>query len=118
MSRPLPTSSERVDQVLAWLTERGYRLVARNLRVGRQQIDFVVTDGPQTVFVVVKVERARGFGGAIELADRRTARRLVRAVSRYLAEHPGVPSVRIDVVAVVLDGHGGWRLEHYVNAVP
>ena len=107
-----------MDRALAWLTDRGYRLVARNHRVGRQQIDLVVADGPQTVFVRVRVVRVRGFGGAIELADRRTAQRLVRAVSRYLADNPGVPSVRIDVVAVTLDGHGGWRLEHYMNAVP
>ena len=118
MSRPLPTSREHVDRALTWLTERGYRLVARDQRVGRQQIDLVVTDGPQTVFVLVKVVRVRGFGGAIELADRRTARRLVRAVSHYLAANPGVPSVRTDVVAVTLDGAGGWKLEHYMNAVP
>jgi Holliday junction resolvase-like predicted endonuclease len=119
MSRPrTPALSEHVDRALAWLVDRGYRFVARSLRLGHQEIDLVVGDGPQTVFVVVKVVRGRGFGGAIELADRRTTQRLVRAVSRYLAENPGVPSVRIDVVAVALAVRGGWRLEHSMNAVP
>lgn len=106
------------DLVVTLLLERGYGLVARDLRIGRIHVDLVVTDGPQTVFVVVKTLRGRGFGGAIELVTPRRAQGLVRAVSRYLSDHPSVPSVRIDVVAASLGRAGSWKLEHYVNAVP
>lgn len=106
------------DRALAWLLERGFRFVARNLRLGHLEVDLVLQDGPQTVFVEVKTVRGSGYGSALELVDRRKCQRLIRATSRYLAEHPGVPSVRIDVVTVTLDARGGWRLEQYVNAVP
>ncbi|MEO6324609.1 MAG: YraN family protein [Thermoanaerobaculia bacterium] len=106
------------DRVLAWLLQRGYRLVARRLRVGGTVLELVMVDGQQVVFVHVRILRRRGAGGALELIDRRRARHMVRAVGPYLAAHPAVPSVRIDVVTVTLDGRGGWRLAHYVNAVP
>lgn len=117
MSRVTP-DADVSDLALAWLVQRGYRFVARGLRLGRQKVDLVVTDGPQTVFVVVKTVRSRGYGGAIELVDRRTARHLIRALGRYLAENPGVPSVRIDVVVGRLHRTDVWSFEHYLNAVP
>ncbi|MEO6325963.1 MAG: YraN family protein [Thermoanaerobaculia bacterium] len=117
MSRAAPRT-DASDRVLTWLIERGYRFVALDLRLHGTVVPFVVTDGPQTVFVVVKLVQRRSSGYALELIDRRRATRLLRAIGAYLAAHPDVPSVRIDVVVVSLAAHGGWRLEHYVNAVP
>jgi Holliday junction resolvase-like predicted endonuclease len=111
----LALNTDATTHAREWLLGRGYRLVAQGLRVGRQVVDLVVTDGPQTVLVEVVAHRERS--GAVELLDRRRARLLVRAVGRYLVEHPDVPSVRIDVVTVTTNGDR-WTLEHYVNAVP
>lgn len=97
------------DRALAWLLERGYRLVATDVRVAKIRVPIVVTDGPVTVFVDVKTIRGSRYAGAVELVDRRRAQLLVRAVSHYLAENPGVPSVRIDVVAVAPSGGGFAR---------
>ena len=112
------TGSSGESITCAWLEERGYRLIERNLRFGHLEIDLVMADGAQVIFVEVKTVRGSGYGSALELVDRRKVQRLIRATGQYLSTHPGVPSVRIDLVSVTLDARGGWKLEHYINAVP
>ena len=105
------------EHALAWLLRRGYRLVATDTRVGPTRIPIILTDGDVTVLVEVRTLE-RTDTDAVELVDRRRAQLLVRAIGRYLAEHPSVPRMRIDVVTVTTVGDGRWALEHYLNAVP
>lgn len=106
------------DHALEWLLRRGYRFVATDARVGPTRIPIVLTDGDVTVFVEVRSRDRVECDAALELVSRRRARLLVRAIGRYLAEHPSVPRMRIDVVTVTTAGDGRWALEHYLNAVP
>ena len=46
------------------LKRRNYRILDRNVRVGRGELDIVATDRDATVFVEVKTRRDKAFGGA------------------------------------------------------
>lgn len=94
---------------MAYLVARGLRLEARNLRIGRSEIDLVMRDGPQTVFVEVKTCRP-GDLAPIEGIGRRKILALRRAIGRYLCAHPEVASVRVDVVTVLRRGVR-WEIE-------
>ena len=81
---------------------RGWIVLGRNVRVGRDELDLVALDG--TVLVIVEV-RARSNvrdGHPLESVSRAKADRLRRAAIRYAAEH-GALEIRIDVVSVVDD---------------
>ncbi len=59
-------------------------MLARNLRVGRDEIDIVALEpgSPPTLVVVEVRSRSRpGFGSAVETVDRRKVARLYRALA-------------------------------------
>ena len=88
----------------AFLARRGFRVLARNVRVPRVgEIDLVALDGPALVFVEVKTRRDRAFGPpeeAVTPAKRRTLAACAEAwrTGRGWTARPW----RIDVVAVDL----------------
>ena len=89
------------------LTARGYRVVARNLRMGRGEIDLVCEHGGDIVFVEVKARRGAEFGTPAEAVTARKQRALLALAARYLARTGrGDRTCRFDVVEVWLDPAG------------
>jgi putative endonuclease len=106
------------DHALAHLEAKGYRLVARNFRHGRGELDLIV-DAPDgsLVFVEVKAGRTSAAGRPLERVDGRKIVRLQRLAQRYCAlkrqEHR---DMRFDVVGVDLEADGRARIEHFEAA--
>jgi len=117
----------RAEALVASALERcGWRILARNVRVGRAELDLVALDpGPPPRLVVVEV-RSRSqsrFGTPAESIDRAKVTRLYGAVaalraSGRLPDGTPLPRLRwrVDLAAVDLapslgDGAGGARLE-------
>ncbi len=94
-----------------FLEERGYRIVARNVRADRVEIDLIVCTAETLVFVEVKSRRAHGdcdgHGQAAEAVDFRKQRRLRRGAHAWLAENPiearRTRRRRFDVVTCLFD---------------
>lgn len=88
------------------LAARGYRIVARNVRADRVEIDLIVRRGTLLVFVEVKSRRGGDHALAAEAVDPRKQRRLRRGARAWLAAHPpeasGATRHRLDVVTCVL----------------
>lgn len=99
------------------LAARGYRILARNARAGRVEIDLVALRGRTLVFVEVKTRRSRGAGLPEEAVDFRKRERLVQGAAAWLAAHPRrAGSVRFDVVACERDAAGRWSVRHLEGA--
>lgn len=91
-----------------FLEARGYRIVARNVRAARVEIDLIAGLDGVLVFVEVKSRRATGpdgFGGhgqAAEAVDERKQARLRRGARAWLDEHPAARRrsrrIRFDVI--------------------
>ena len=108
-------------EVLAaeYLTGLGYRVLGRNHRTPLGELDLVVQDGPEVVFVEVKT-RVGGQQVAPEASvGASKAARLARLAEAYLADRGREDAMwRIDVVAVLLDRAGDVvRLDHLRNAI-
>jgi putative endonuclease len=89
------------------LGARGYRVLVRNLRLGRGEIDLVCEHDGDVVFVEVKARRGAALGTPAEAVTRRKQRALLALAARYLGRsgRPEAPC-RFDVVEVWL-GAGG-----------
>jgi putative endonuclease len=87
----------------AFLVARGFRVLARNHRTRRGEVDLVCQDGDVLCFVEV---RAREVGSPVlpeESVDRRKARRVVAAATDWAMRNGGLErAIRFDVVAVEL----------------
>ncbi|HET9953344.1 MAG TPA: YraN family protein [Polyangiaceae bacterium] len=94
--------------VVDWLVERGYTIVARNVRMGRYEIDIVAQLGPVIAVVEVRFRGTRawtsGFG-SIDPAKRLRIRRAgERLWSRHYRNNPAVERLRFDAASVHFSG--------------
>src|SRR3989441_11565032 len=67
-----------------FLEARGYRILERNYRTRRGEIDLIAEDGRMLVFVEVKVRLDDRFGGPAAAITRAQQGRIARASPRYL----------------------------------
>lgn len=94
-----------------WLSARGWRILARNFRTRRGEIDIVAQDGDAVVFVEVRSRSRRDYGGPAETVGWLKQRRLRAAAAVYASRlDPTVP-LRFDVISVEPEG-----IEHIVDA--
>ncbi len=103
-----------------YLVVRGYTIVARNLRLGRLELDIVARLGAVVAIVEVRTRGSTSFLPALATISRAKQGRLLRAADRLwqdrFARQSGVDRVRIDVAAVYLDD-GAPRVEYIEGAV-
>lgn len=106
------------ERAAAHLAARGYRILARNARAGRVELDLVAMRGRLLVIAEVKTRRSRSGGAPEEAVDHRKRERLVQGAAAWLAEHPRarVAQVRFDVVACEWDAGRGWSVRHLEGA--
>lgn len=98
------------DTAAEYLAERGYQVLARNWRCGREgELDIVAISPHRDCVVVVEVKTRRtvAFGSPLEAVTWSKAQRLRRLAGAWCAQHsPSVPYVRIDVIGVMVrDDH-------------
>jgi putative endonuclease len=86
------------------LTRRGWRLLGRNVRVGRGELDLIVRRGRVLAFVEVKARCTATCGSPEDAVDARKRHQVARLAELWLASHPwalrDVDDVRLDIVAV------------------
>lgn len=100
-----------------FLTDRGFRIVARNYRCPLGEIDIVAADGDTLVFVEVKSRRS-AEAAEPEISVHYDKRRRITRAARYFVSHKSVHDqpLRFDVVAIVLPDHGQPEIEHFEDA--
>lgn len=110
------------DVAVSFLEAKGLRVLDRNFRFGREEIDVVAfeptpaNDGGMIVFVEVKARSGDGFGPPEAAVDEAKQRAILRVAEAYLHERRLFPSpVRFDVVAVRFRGEQP-EVEHFENA--
>jgi putative endonuclease len=98
------------------LRSRGYRIVARNHRCRRGEVDLVAEKGELLVFVEVRTRATEAFGSPEETVSPAKQRRVLAAARDFLARWRGPErGARFDVVSVV-DSPQGPKLQHFENA--
>jgi putative endonuclease len=106
----------RTGELLAasFLSERGYRVLARNQRTPLGELDLVCRTSAQIVIVEVKARSGDEYGSALEAIGPRKARRLRGSAMWWLSERGLLPcALRFDAVVVTLDSFGLPRkLDH------
>lgn len=104
------------DIAAAHLAERGWRILQRNFRVARGELDIIALDGSTLVFVEVKTRRTILSGVPQAAVDQRKLRRIRHLAGYYLMEHsPPHRDLRVDVVAVMVADDLPPEIEHVVG---
>ena len=94
------------DRALSLLQSAGCRLLARQLRCPLGELDLVMREGAELVFVEVRTRSSTRFGSAAESISAGKQRRLARAARWWLRsltrDHfdGNIPPCRFDVVTI------------------
>ncbi|MDR3361539.1 MAG: YraN family protein [Desulfovibrio sp.] len=104
------------DAAMDLLEQSGFRVLARNWRKGRLELDLVCKDADTIVFVEVKTRLAEGMSTPADAITPAKQRMVTRAAQAWIAannawQHP----CRFDVVCVLHNGKT-FCAEHYRNA--
>jgi putative endonuclease len=105
----------------------GWTVLARNVRVGRAEIDIIAEEpgaAPTLVFVEVRSRSTRGFGSPEESVVGRKTRAVYHAVLEllrhgHLPDGRRLPRIawRVDLIAVIIDG-GAVEFRHLRGIAP
>jgi len=133
MERARTTAAQRIgdageELAATMLSAAGWTILARNVRLGRHELDVVAVDpGPPAALVVVEVRRRgrRDFGLAEESLDHRKRLALRRGVGELLAlgrlpdgrQLPALP-LRVDLVAIDTGVDGNPAIRHHRGIRP
>ena len=90
-----------------FLMKKGFRLLDHNVHAPGGEIDLIMKDADEFVFVEVKTRRSHSYGTALESFGMQKAERLLAAIEHYFLvrkELDDIPVFRIDFVAVEVKG--------------
>jgi putative endonuclease len=106
------------EAAAAWLTRRGWTIVARRWRCPLGELDLVALDPTGVLTAIeVKLRRSGRAGDPLDSIDARRLGRLRAALGQFsrTACCPQRHGLRIDLVAVRPAGDGNWRLAHHAG---
>lgn len=99
------------------LEAAGYTILARNLRIGRHEIDLLARDGTTLVFVEVRTRRGSA-GLAAESLEATKLQRLAAAAFTYCQREGIDPdTTRLDALTIDLDRAGRTRAIHHYRGI-
>src|SRR5436190_4361834 len=82
-----------------YLTQRGYEIIARNMRTPYGEIDIVAKQGDTFIFIEVKTRTSNSMGLPEESITPRKRQHMISAAEYYAAEHE-IDHWQIDVVSI------------------
>ncbi|RLA18535.1 MAG: YraN family protein [Gammaproteobacteria bacterium] len=108
MAKATEIGQKAENRALEYLESNGLKLVERNYRCNRGEIDLIMDDAGTLVFVEVRYRKQNHFGSALESINRTKQKKIILSTKHYLAHHPEDSPVRFDAIAL---SPTGTRLE-------
>jgi len=96
---------EGEDLVAQFLADQGFRILDRNWRFGKDELDIVAETDTHLVFVEVKTRSNIIFGEPEEAVTRKKQRFLIRAANAYIEKNNCTKEARFDIISVILPSH-------------
>jgi len=115
MNNHITLGKEGEERAVAYLQEKGYSILDRNWRRGRQEIDIIARWQEFIVFVEVKTRRSNYFSEPEEAVDRLKQRTLVHTANAYVRYFHINLEVRFDIITLLNRGES-WEIRHIEDA--
>jgi putative endonuclease len=104
VARHLNTGRYAEQWACHFLRQQGLTLVTRNFRCRTGEIDLVMRDNNQLVFVEVRYRKDKTYGSAAESIDRRKQARVIRCAEYFLQRTAALANLpaRFDVISLTV----------------
>ena len=99
------------------MTQKGYKILETNWKLGRMEIDIIAANKKEIVFVEVKTRTSMLGGTPEEAVDEAKKRRMVASANAYLKYHQEKRELRFDIIGILMNKSGEIeQISHYENA--
>lgn len=88
-----------------YLLSKGYKILERNWRHGKDEIDIIARDGSFVVIVEVKTRSTGFFGEPEEAVTDAKQKFLVRAAEEFVLEKDIHLEIRFDIISIIIEGN-------------
>ncbi|KTD72415.1 YraN family protein [Legionella tucsonensis] len=89
------------EKALAYLKKQGLKLVTKNYNCRLGEIDLIMRDKEQLVFIEVRLRTSIQFGGGIASVTYAKKQKILKAATYYMLHHQNHdPALRFDVVSI------------------
>ena len=109
----LGRKGEKIDRL--YLLNKGDTILEKNLFLGKLEVDVVVEEDNEIVFVEVKTRKNTDFGNPEDYVDSKKEDNLVKASDAYMNMHELDLPYRIDIISILLDQET-FQIKHFENA--
>lgn len=104
------------DLAVEYLQKNGYKILVRNFRFQKAEIDIIAEKDHLIVVVEVKARSTDAFILPQEAVTKTKIKLIVSATDHYLEEFNKNQEVRFDIISVLPDEKGTLTIEHIENA--
>lgn len=104
------------DLAAKFLADLGFKILKRNYRFQKAEIDIIAEKEHQIIIAEVKARSSDAFLLPQEAVTKSKIRLLVLAANQYLEETKSSKEVRFDIVSVLKDHAGALKIEHIQDA--
>ena len=98
-----------------FMKSKGYKILERNWRIYRHEIDIVAEDEEYIIFVEVKTRTTREWGNPEDFIGKGKIKRIVEAADLYLQDTDIDKPARFDIISAVWNGRN-FEIEHIDDA--
>ncbi|REC44778.1 YraN family protein [Chryseobacterium pennipullorum] len=104
------------DRAADYLKKNGYKILIRNFRFQKNEIDIIAEKDHQIIVVEVKARSTGAFILPQEAVTKTKIRSIVSAANHYLEEYNADKEVRFDIIAVLPDAKRNLIIDHITDA--
>jgi putative endonuclease len=105
MNDKIKIGTDGEDLAAAFLIEQGFKVLERNYRYKKSEIDLIVSRGNWLIFVEVKTRTSTAFGFPEEFVDYNKKLKILEGALEYMYVKDWQGNVRYDIVAVNIWGN-------------
>lgn len=99
-----------------FLITNGYRILHRNWRTDRKEVDLIAIDQDEVVFIEVKTRSGLHFGLPEDAVSESKQRHLREAAEQFSLQFPEYENFRFDVISILLQEDQVAALTHLTDA--
>lgn len=104
------------DLAAEFLIKNGYKILVRNFRYQKAEIDIIAEKGNLIIITEVKARSTDAFMLPQEAVNKRKISLIVSAANHFMEEFNKNQEVRFDIISVLPNEKGKLIIEHIVDA--
>ena len=115
MSKNIELGSQGERLAHDFLVNQGYKILEKNWRSGKAEVDLIAIHAKTVIFIEVKTRSSNFFAQPESSVDANKQKLMAKAAGDYLAQNNLEGEIRFDVISIILKGSKN-EIVHFEDA--